>query len=144
MRRVGLALLIITLAWMLAGVARADSFQVVAHSGVEGSKISRSLLAEIYRKDVMRWGDEVRILPVDQSSVSGVREAFTREVLGLSLGEAQEFWNQRLVMDRELPPVTRGSDEDVLAYVAGHEGAIGYVASGIEIPDDIKLLTVVD
>jgi ABC-type phosphate transport system substrate-binding protein len=136
--------LITVLAWVLAGLARADSFQLVAHPGVEGSKISRTLLADIYRKDVVRWGNQVRILPVDQSSVATVREAFTREVLGLSLGEAQEFWNQRLVMSRQMPPVTRGSDEEVLAYVADHDGAIGYVATGIELPEGIKPLALVD
>jgi ABC-type phosphate transport system substrate-binding protein len=144
MRRFGLVLLIGVLAWMLAGLARADNFQLVAHPSVEGSKIPRSLVAQIYRKDVVRWGNQVHILPVDQSSVAAVREAFTREVLGLSLGEVQDFWNRRLATDRQLPPVTRGSDEEVLAYVADNEGAIGYVSAGAELPAGIKALTLTD
>jgi ABC-type phosphate transport system substrate-binding protein len=144
MRRIAMVLVITVLAWVIAGLAQADSFTLVAHPSVEGSEITRALLAEIYRKDVVRWGNQQRILPVDQSSIAAVREAFTREVLGQSLGEVQEFWNQRLSTNRQMPPVTRGSDEEVLTYVAEHRGAIGYVAAGVELPDGIKILTLTD
>ena len=122
----------------------AEGFQIVVHPSVEGSKISRSVLAEIYQKDVIRWGNDVRIRPVDQSSQTPVRRAFTQEILGRSLGEVQEYWTQRLAVDREMPPPTKASDEEVLAFVAAKKGAIGYVTAGIDLPPDVKVIDLIE
>lgn len=43
-----------------------------------------------------------------------------------------------------MPPATRPSDEEVLAYVASNDGAIGYVAARIAVPDGLKILILVD
>jgi ABC-type phosphate transport system substrate-binding protein len=124
--------------------AGAEGFQIVVHRSVEGSKISRSVLAEIYQKDVVRWGNDLRICPVDQSSQAPVRRAFTQEILGRSLGEVQKYWTRRLAVDREMPPPTKASDEAVLAFVADKKGAIGYVSGGVDLPPDVKILDIVD
>jgi ABC-type phosphate transport system substrate-binding protein len=127
-----------------ASAARPDGFQVVVHPTVEGTEISRSVLADIYKKDIIRWGDQVRIQPVDQSSETSVRQAFLRDVLGQSFGEVQGFWRQRMATDRQVPPPTRASDEEVLAFVASKKGAIGYVSAAVEVLDDVKVLILVD
>jgi ABC-type phosphate transport system substrate-binding protein len=137
-------LLLVVALGLLASPCRSADFVLVAHPSVEGSRIRRSVLVSIYRKDVVRWGNELRITPVDQSGQTAVREAFSREVLGLSLGEVQRFWEQRLAVDRQLPPITRASDEAVLAFVASNRGAIGYVRAGIELPQGVKVVTLVD
>jgi ABC-type phosphate transport system substrate-binding protein len=129
---------------LLASSARPAEFVIVAHPSVEGSQIRRSVLASIYQKDVVRWGNELRIVPVDQSSQSAVREAFTRDVLGESLGEVQKFWEERLATNRQLPPITRASDDEVLAFVASNKGAIGYVSPGVELPKGVKLVRLTD
>ena len=128
----------------LANPAPAADFQVVAHPSVEGSQVRRSVLVDIYEKDVVRWGNQVRILPVDQSSQAPVRLAFTRDVMGRSLGELQKFWTERMATERELPPTTKSSDEEVLAFVASKKGAIGYVSADIELPEGVKVLAVVE
>jgi ABC-type phosphate transport system substrate-binding protein len=140
----GLTALFITALAASAASPSSEDFQVVAHPSVEGSEISRAVLASIYQKDVDRWGDHTRIRPVDQSSLAPVRLAFTRHVLNRSLGEVQLFWEQRLATMRLLPPPTKSSDEAVLAFVASKKGAIGYVSAGVTIPPDVKLLVVVD
>jgi ABC-type phosphate transport system substrate-binding protein len=130
--------------FLLASPAWPADFVIVVHSSVEGSQIRRSVLASIYQKDVVRWGNELRIVPVDQSSHAAIREAFTREVLGESLGEVQRFWERRLATNRQLPPITRASDAEVLAFVASNKGAIGYVRPGIELPQGVKVVTLTD
>ena len=129
---------------LLASLAWPADFVIVVHPSVEGSQIRRSVLASIYQKDVVRWGNELRIVPVDQSSQTAVREAFTREVLGESLGEVQKFWEQRLATNRQLPPIPRASDDEVLAFVASNKGAIGYVRPGVELPQGVKVVTLTD
>ena len=144
MRRSRPWLLLILPVVFLASAARAAEFQVVAHASVEGSRVRRSVLASIYEGDVVRWGNRLRIFPVDQSSQAPVRLAFSRDVLGRSLGELQEFWTRRLATTRTMPPPTRPSDEEVLAYVAEKRGAIGYVSAGVELPEGVKVLSVIE
>jgi ABC-type phosphate transport system substrate-binding protein len=137
-------LLLVVPLGLLAPPARSADFVIVVHPSVRGSQIRRSVLASIYQKDVVRWGNELRIVPVDQSGQATVREAFTREVLGLSLGEVQKFWEQRLATNRQLPPITRASDEEVLVFVASNKGAIGYVRPGTELPAGVRVVTLTD
>jgi hypothetical protein len=49
-----------------------------------------------------------------------------------------------MMRTRVLPPPTKASDEEVLAFVATQKGAIGYVGVGVEIPPDVKVLTLFD
>jgi len=144
MRRTFSVFLVALIAAAGPGNAGAEAFRVVAHPGVEGSRIARSNLAAIYMRKVLRWGDRTSTQPVDQSSQSPVREAFSRMVLEASLGELQLYWRKRLVMDRVMPPPTKPSDEEVLAFVASHSGAIGYVSETVEIPPTVKLVEVYD
>ena len=144
MRRSWRQLLLIAPLAFLASSAGAAEFLVVAHSAVEGSRISRAVLADIYEKDVVRWGDRTRIQPVDQSGQAPIRRAFAQDILGRSLGETQNYWSERMAVDREMPPPTKASDEEVLAFVASKKGAIGYVAAGTQLPEGIKILTLVD
>jgi hypothetical protein len=43
-----------------------------------------------------------------------------------------------------MPPPVKSSDAEVLAFVAGMPGAIGYVSVGATIPPNVKVLAVTD
>ena len=144
MRRPWMATFIVAALTAAASVVGAEGFQVVVHSSVEGSTIARSALASIYQDGAARWGDGVRVRPIDQSSHAPVRRAFSQEVLGKSLGELQDYWLQRLAVDRMMPPEVKASDEAVLAFVAGKKGAIGYVGEDVVLPPGVKVLAVTD
>jgi hypothetical protein len=38
----------------------------------------------------------------------------------------------------------KGSDEEVLVYVAKTKGAVGYVSAGATLPSDVKAVSVID
>jgi hypothetical protein len=40
------------------------------------------------------------------------------------------------------PPFSRKTDEDVIAYVASHPGAVGYVAEGLALPETVKAVAI--
>jgi ABC-type phosphate transport system substrate-binding protein len=144
MRRPWRAALLTIVLMVLAAAVRADEFQILVHKSVAGTKISRALLASIFMKETVNWGDGSRILPIHQSSKSPVRRAFAQRVLEQTLGEQQLFWRRRMTKTRVLPPPSKASDEEVLAFVATKKGAIGYVGVGVEIPPDVKVLTLFD
>jgi hypothetical protein len=81
---------------------------------------------------------------VDQSARAPVRRAFSAAIIGLSLGELQLYWQKRIATDHVFPPPIKSSDQEVLGYVASHEGAIGYVGPDAVIPETVKVLAVVD
>jgi hypothetical protein len=42
------------------------------------------------------------------------------------------------------PPTVKGSEGEVLMYVAKTAGGVGYVSSGTALPPGVKAVTVVD
>ncbi|HEX9190302.1 MAG TPA: hypothetical protein VGB87_24710 [Vicinamibacteria bacterium] len=139
-----LAPLALALALTSAVSASVTEFQVVVHPSVQGARISRANLAALFTGRTDRWGDKTKALPVDQSSRAPVRRAFASSVIGLSIGELQMFWQRRVVSDRVFPPPIKDSDDEVLLFVAANAGAVGYVTAGAAIPDDVKVVAVVD
>ena len=139
-----LALAAIAVLAMTASASGTQEFQIVVHPTVQGTKISRANLSALFTGKTFRWGDKAQARPVDQSARAPVRRAFTAMIIGLSMGELQLYWQKRVATDHVFPPPTKGSDEEVLRFVAANEGAIGYVGADAAIPESVKVLAVVD
>jgi ABC-type phosphate transport system substrate-binding protein len=141
--------LFVILAAVALGVCQPSSagtpdFQIVVNPSVHGSWISRSNLQALFTGKSARWGDHAFAKPVDQSVQSPVRHAFTTSVLGLSMGEVQRYWQERVVTDRVFPPPIKASDGEVLGFVAANEGAVGYVGPDTVIPEGVKVISIVE
>jgi ABC-type phosphate transport system substrate-binding protein len=89
------------------------------------------------------WPEGGNVKPVDQAKSSPVREAFSREVLGKSIGAVEQYWTQAIFSGRAVPPVEKRSDADVVAYVRETPGAIGYVSPGAST-EGVKRLGIKD
>ena len=116
-------------------------FQVIVHPSVVGKAIQKATLADIYMGKAQRWSDGHEVLPVDLSATSPVREAFSRACLGLPTEGVRLYWMRRIGSGAQ-PPYSRKTDEDVIAYVASHPGAVGYVAEGLALPDSVKAVAI--
>jgi ABC-type phosphate transport system substrate-binding protein len=132
----------------LAGEGAADdaakeAFRVIVHPGVQGTQIPRHILSSIFLKEQSRWGDGRLILPVDQSLKSAVRKAFSDAILKTPVDGISSIWHGKMRSGIAPPPV-KSSDEDVIAYVARTQGAIGYVSSDARLPATVKPLVVIE
>ncbi len=58
-----------------------------------------------------------------------VRDAFYRKVAGKSPSAVKSYWNQLIFSGREVPQVSKTTDDDVVAYVHANPGALAYVAA---------------
>jgi len=147
LRRTSFAALIVLgfalIAFQLPVASAAQTFQIVVHPDIEGSKIPRQVLSSIFLKEVVRWGSGQAVRPVDQSMRSPLRAAFTEEVLSQPFDGISFFWSERIRKGIAPPPVKQ-SDADVIEYVAKNEGAIGYVSADSTVPDTVKVLSVID
>lgn len=115
---------------------------VIAHASLSGGAIQRALLADIFLKEVTRWGDGRRCAPVDQSLVSPVRVAFSKQVLRRSPAAVRRYWQHKMRSGRKTPPPIKTSDTDVIAFVRTTPGAVGYVAADTDLPEGVKKLKI--
>jgi ABC-type phosphate transport system substrate-binding protein len=118
-------------------------YQVVVNGANPAEAVAVQDLARIFLKTTRRWETGATVQPVDQTLTSPVRQVFTREVLGQTTGQLQEYWLRQTFSGRDVPPPVRPSDSAVLEYVRGSAGAIGYVSGDLALPAGVKAVTVV-
>jgi ABC-type phosphate transport system substrate-binding protein len=129
------------------GTAQAtDAFVVVVNSSVAGTNVHRADLAAVFLKKAVRWGDGSPANPVDQSGTSPVRKDFSEGVLHMPVMAVVQYWGRQLasMAASVRPPTVKGSEDEVLVYVAKTSGAVGYVSSGTTLPPGVKAVTVID
>ncbi len=115
-------------------------FKVIVNTRVAGRVIPREVLAQIFLGSVARWGNARLIVPVDLSSTSAVRAAFSEKVLGMPVEAVKLHWLRRLSAGQR-PPLSKPTDEDVIAFVAAEPGGIGYVSPLTPLPETVRELT---
>jgi ABC-type phosphate transport system substrate-binding protein len=129
------------------GTAQAtDSFVVVVNASVAGTTVHRADLAAVFLKKAVRWGDGSPANPVDLSGTSHVRKDFSDGVLHMPVMAVVQYWGRQLasMAASVRPPTVKGSEDEVLVYVAKTSGAVGYVSTGTALPPGVKAVTVVD
>jgi ABC-type phosphate transport system substrate-binding protein len=119
-----------------------EGFKVIVNSGQSGTTVRRDVLTDIYLGRVQRWGDGSRIVAVDLSATSAVREEFSQHVLGMPLDAVRHHWLRSVSERRQLPPPTKASDEDVIAFVAAEPGGLGYVSAAAALPESVRVVEV--
>jgi ABC-type phosphate transport system substrate-binding protein len=117
------------------------SFRVVVNASNSASAFDRRFLAEAFLKKATRWADGSTIRPVDLNGESPVRQRFSEDVLGRPVVAVKNYWQQNLFSGRDLPPPELDTDDEVVRFVAKHDGAIGYVSGAANV-ERVKIVTV--
>jgi ABC-type phosphate transport system substrate-binding protein len=121
-------MLMVVAFWLAAPpAARAEELElaVIVHPS-RASKLTIETLKHIYLKRQRFWDDGHAIVPINQEVGTPAREAFTRLVFGDEAARLPAHWNEQY-FHGVLPPITLGSEEAVVRYVASRPDAIGYV-----------------
>jgi ABC-type phosphate transport system substrate-binding protein len=131
---------------LVAGAASAQeaAYKVIVNAANPVVLMKRDQIATLFLNRKTAWSHGPAGDAVDQSMTSKVREAFSSEVLGQPLLGVQNYWRKRLFELREAPPLVKGSDEEVVAYVAKTPGGIGYVSASMTLPAGVKVVKVAD
>jgi ABC-type phosphate transport system substrate-binding protein len=123
----------------------AEDFVVIVHPSVAGASIRRPDLAAVFLRKAARWGSGSLAIPVDQSGTSAVRRSFSEAVLGMPVATAVQYWQKQMFEANPLrPPAVKGSDAEVIAFVAKTEGGVGYVSKTATLPPGVKAVAVID
>ncbi len=107
------------------------AFVVVTHPAVTVSELPRLQLSRLFLKKSTQWPDGSPVRPVEPLDPR-LRESFARRVHQRSSADVAAYWNALIFSGREMPPLEKAADADVVAYVRATPGAIGYVAAGAD------------
>jgi ABC-type phosphate transport system substrate-binding protein len=118
------------------GVAHADAmppFLIIVHADNPVTTLDRKTLSDTFLKKKTRWPGGDVIHPVDQIAAADVRTRFSAKVLERTVSAVRAYWQQRIFSGRDVPPPELVSDEEVVKYVLGRTGAVGYVSASADI-----------
>jgi len=88
----------------------------------------------------VKWDDGAAVTAVDQTDKAAVRESFTTAIHGKPVAAIKSYWQQQIFSGRDVPPVEKSSDAEVIAFVHNNRDAVGYVSadtpvSGVKVID---------
>jgi ABC-type phosphate transport system substrate-binding protein len=131
MRRLFFLLLVALSLAVLSRPSAADNtpaYIVVINAKTPYVTLDRDFVADAFLKKTTRWPNGDVIKPIDLAPDSPVRARFSEEVLKRSVAAVKSYWQQMIFSGRDIPPTEVSSDDDVIKFVIGHPGAIGYVS----------------
>lgn len=113
-----------------APVSRAASslMAIITAPDAPQLKFNQDTLRNIYLKKIFVDGGGRRLIPVNLSSGSPLREAFARTILHMDDGQLQDYWDKQYFQGVS-PPYVLASPDAVVRFVAKTPDAIGYVAA---------------
>ena len=117
-----------------------DGYRIIVNPSNPTTALTKAQVSSLFLRKTVSWDDGRPAAPVDQTDAS-VREAFARDVLGMSATSAFAQAQQAAASGRGEPPVSVASDREVLAFVRLKPGAIGYVSASAPV-QGVKVLAV--
>jgi ABC-type phosphate transport system substrate-binding protein len=132
------------IAWLLLSAAApapvADSYKVVINTSNSVTSLDHREVSALFLRRTTRWSNGTPVLPVDGPD-SSAREDFSKAVHGKKAAAVRSYWLQVIFSGQGVPPPEKSSDDEVIAYVKAHAGAIGYV-SATTATSEVKVLKV--
>ncbi|MFP4476781.1 MAG: hypothetical protein ACLFOY_14580 [Desulfatibacillaceae bacterium] len=113
--------------------AWADDFVLIANDGVPVESISRQELQSIFLGKKKLWKGGRTVEPVLLES-GQVHEAFLRRLVRKTPSQFSTYWKRMIFTGRSAAPRYVRSEKDMISYVAGTEGAVGYVQNAPDNP----------
>ena len=117
-------------------------FHVIVNRSSSVQTLTREEVSAAFMKRVRRWPDGTYIEAIDQRPSSGLREAFSEEIHEKSVRYVIRYWQRLIFSGRGIPPREADADEAVIDFVAGHNGAIGYVDADTPLPETVRVIAV--
>ena len=112
----------------------ASGFLAIVNDANKTTTITTREAANVFLKKKVQWGDGTKILAVVLSDTSPVSQAFDKQILNKSIAALHAYWQQEIFSGRNVPPVEKATDDEVVAFVQKNPGAIGYIAGNAAHP----------
>ena len=110
-----------------------SGFKVIVNNSVNVEGLSTKELSNIFLKKKIEWSDGSSIKAVDLNSDSSIRIKFTNDIHNKNINAIKIYWQKQIFSGRNVPPVEKISDDEVLEFVKNNPGAIGYVSDKADL-----------
>ena len=128
---------------LFSGLLPAQDYKVIVNSSNTVASMTKTEVSKIFLKKVISWNNGKKVNPVDLSSDSSIREAFSEEIHGKKVKAIRAYWGKMIFSGRAVPPPEKASDADVIAYVQENLDAVGYVSASAPT-SDVKVLSITE
>jgi len=105
-------------------------FRLVVNAANPVVRLTREAASRLFLKKTTAWPDGLPVEPVEQDDAAPAHESYCLEVHDRNPTALRAAWNQIIFSGQAVPPPEVHTDEEVVAFVKGHPGAIGYVSKG--------------
>ncbi len=126
---------------LIPGTAQAASYKIIVNNSVPVTSLSKKAASDLFLKKTTKWENGTPVTPVDQLDSSNTREGFSKAVHGKPAAAVKSYWNQQIFSGRDVPPVEKKSDAEVLSFVRSTAGAIGYVSEAASA-EGVRVVTI--
>lgn len=117
--------------------------QVIVNPNSSLTTYPKKKLAAIFMKKALKWDDGIPAVPVDLGGKQPAREGFSKAVLGKTVTAVKSYWQQQIFSGRDVPPVEKATEAEVIAFVKATAGAVGYVSDTANVAG-VKVIKVQD
>lgn len=116
---------------------------IITHPDNEYTELTRWELGRMFLKRRTTWNRGERVIPIDQSGTSEIRERFYRIVLNRSVYDMKRYWMQETMTGDAKPPVSLENSTTVKKYIEKLKGGIAYIYED-ELDETVKAIAIVD
>ena len=109
-------------------VAQTETFKVIVNQDNPVTALTKNEVSNVFLKKNTKWDNNVAILLVDLTDSSDAREAFSKAIHERKASAIKAYWQGQIFSGRNIPPVEKKSDREVLEFVQDNPGAIGYIS----------------
>lgn len=142
-RRVWATLVVVLLLFLTTSPSLSQGrFRVIVNASNSITSLARDEVGAYFLRKKKTWQDGQGVQPVDQSTASDVRQEFSKAIHGRSATAIKSYWQRMIFSGRGVPPPEKGSDQEVLSFVARNRGAIGYVDADIPLVNGVREISV--
>lgn len=105
--------------------AKKEIVVIVNSKSPLSGKITATKLKEIYLGNV-KFERKVKLLPANQTGLE-IFERFLKEFIDMTSTAYKTQWVKKIFSEGGSSPKVQSTPEDVVKYVSGNEGALGYL-----------------
>jgi hypothetical protein len=138
----GLVMIIAAFAPISAVRAENAGMRVIVNARNPIVSMPRIEVAKLFLGKNNRWPDGSAAAPLDLAGKTPTRKLFCQEVLGKQIDAVESHWRQLIFGGEVAPPPTKPTEQEAIAFVSQHPGAIAYVSYAVELTPGVKELTV--
>jgi len=120
---------IVVMAFTFPSVASAGDVVVIANKNAPAGSLTREEVKNIFLAKKTQWanGEKINFVTLKDSQT---HDDFLKTYLQKSSSQFQRYFRTLVFTGKGKVPKSFDSEESLVGYVAGTDGAIGYVSSG--------------